>query len=62
MNRDGGEVTVVDIVQLYAGDKENLTLLRRAVQLRALPESWRGHFQRRIEKLDAKPRQSRDDG
>ena len=51
IGRDGNNVTVTDIVRLYSSDKSNLELMRRAVAVSALPESWRDHFQRRIEKL-----------
>jgi hypothetical protein len=32
-------------------EKDNLDMLHRAVQVEALPESWRGYFQLQIEKL-----------
>ena len=51
IGRDENDVTVADITRLYVDDKDNLELLRRAVQVEALPEKWRGPFQRRIEKL-----------
>jgi len=50
-HRDGNNITVADITRLYVGDKNNLELLRRAVQVEALPGKWRGHFQHQIEKL-----------
>ena len=50
-HRDAGNVTVTDIVRLYSTDKYNLDLLRRAVQLEALPPDWREYFRERIEKL-----------
>ena len=50
ISRDPGRVTVSEIVELYAGDREHdLDLLRRAVRLDALPETWRSAFRRRIE-------------
>jgi MOSC domain-containing protein YiiM len=51
IGRDKHGVTVADITRLYVHDKDDVTTLRRAVQVEALPESWREYFQKRIEKL-----------
>jgi MOSC domain-containing protein YiiM len=52
VGRDEHAVTVADITRLYVRDKDDVGTLRRAVQVEALPESWRGYFQKRIEKLE----------
>jgi MOSC domain-containing protein YiiM len=44
-------VRVSDITRLYTRDKHNLGLLRRAVEVEALPESWKSYFHQRIDKL-----------
>jgi MOSC domain-containing protein YiiM len=44
-------VKVSDITQLYTREKHNVPLLRRAIEVEALPESWRGYFRNRLEKL-----------
>jgi MOSC domain-containing protein YiiM len=44
-------VRVSDITRLYIRDKHNLGLLRRAIGVEALPQSWKSYFQQRIEKL-----------
>jgi MOSC domain-containing protein YiiM len=44
-------VRVSDITRLYTREKHNITLLRRATEVEALPESWRSYFQNQIEKL-----------
>jgi MOSC domain-containing protein YiiM len=44
-------VRVSDITQLYTREKHNIGLLRRAIEVEALPESWRSYFQHRLEKL-----------
>jgi MOSC domain-containing protein YiiM len=44
-------VRVSDITRLYTRDKHNLRLLRRAVEVEALPESWKSYFHQRIDKL-----------
>ena len=49
ISRDENNVTVADITRLYVSEKDNLDLLRRAVQIEALPESWRGYFRHQIE-------------
>jgi MOSC domain-containing protein YiiM len=49
--RDPHDVRVSDVTRLYAKDKHNAQLLRRAIEVEALPESWRTYFQDRLEKL-----------
>ena len=44
-------VRVSDITRLYTREKRNLELLRRAVEVEALPESWKSYFHQRINKL-----------
>jgi MOSC domain-containing protein YiiM len=50
---DNGQITVADVVRLYAADEANQDLLRRASELSALPESWREYFRERLWKPDA---------
>ena len=49
--RDAHGVRVSDVTRLYTRGKRNAALLRRAIEVEALPESWRGYFQDRLEKL-----------
>jgi len=42
--RDKNNVTVADITRLYASERDNVQLIRRAIEVEALPESWRGYF------------------
>ncbi len=51
MDRDAHDVRVSDITRLYTGEKHDAELLRRAIGVEALPESWRGYFQDRLERL-----------
>jgi len=44
-------VKVSDITRLYTREKHNVALLRRAAEVETLPESWRGYFRNRLEKL-----------
>jgi MOSC domain-containing protein YiiM len=48
ISRDENRVTVTDIGRLYASEKGNLDLLRRAIQVPALPESWREYFLEKV--------------
>ena len=44
-------VRVSDITRLYTREKQNIRLLRRAIQVEALPESWKSYFHQRLDKL-----------
>jgi len=53
LEKDGSGVRVSDITRLYVRDKGNTALLRRAIEVKALPEGWKTYFQERLEKLSA---------
>jgi len=53
IQRGGIDVTVAEITRLYAVDKHDQEGLKRAVQVEALPESWRQFFERRLESGEA---------
>ncbi len=46
--RDQHRVKVSDIMRLYKQDKYNVGLLRRVVEVEALPEEWRDYFRERL--------------
>jgi len=46
-------VTITDIVNLYRIDSENQELLRRAIELPALPQGWKDYFRKRLWNADA---------
>jgi MOSC domain-containing protein YiiM len=50
VGREQETVSVADIVRLYAFEKDDFATMRAAVDVEALPESWRGHFLYRLEK------------
>jgi MOSC domain-containing protein YiiM len=50
LSRDEHDVTVADIVRLYARDRDDAQLMRRAIEVEALPDSWREYFRERLEK------------
>ncbi|MFZ3374543.1 MAG: 3-alpha domain-containing protein [Chthoniobacterales bacterium] len=44
------EISVADITRLYAFERNDLKPLRRAIEVEALPESWKGYFQHQLDK------------
>jgi len=44
------DISVADITRLYAFERNDVTALRRAIDVEALPESWKGYFQHQLEK------------
>ena len=48
VGRDAHGVTVADIASLYARDRDNDDLLRRAVDVPALPEGWKEYLRKRL--------------
>ena len=51
IEKNQDDVKVSDITRLYTREKHNVALLRRAIEVETLPESWRGYFRDRLEKL-----------
>lgn len=50
LSRDPSDLTITDIVRLFAFEKHDVETMRRAMKVEALPESWRDYFQKQIEK------------
>ena len=50
IGREQQEVSVADITRLYAFEKDDLKTLRRAVEVEALPENWKGYFLHQLDK------------
>ena len=50
VRREQQEISVADITRLYGFEKADLKALRRAIEVEALPESWKGYFRHQIEK------------
>ena len=48
VGRDEHGVTVADIASLYTRNRDNEDLLRRAVDVPALPESWKEYFRKHL--------------
>ncbi len=49
--REANSLTVADINNLYTFEKNDREMLQRAVQLKALPETWRSHFQEQLQRI-----------
>jgi MOSC domain-containing protein YiiM len=45
-------LTVADVTRLYTTEKANIALLRKALSVAALPETWRSYFAHQLEKLE----------
>jgi len=54
VGREQQDISVADITCLYAFEKDNVKALRRAIEVEALPENWKGYFQHQIEKQAAR--------
>lgn len=52
ISRDENNVTVADITRLYVRQSDDLQMLHRAAQVKALPDGWRDYFQQQINKLN----------
>jgi MOSC domain-containing protein YiiM len=50
IGREQQEIRIADITRLYAFEKNDLKALRRAIEVEALPESWKGYFQHQLDK------------
>lgn len=48
MSRGEGAFTVAEVAGLYTAEAPSRDLLRRASELRTLPEGWRNHFRKRL--------------
>jgi MOSC domain-containing protein YiiM len=48
--REQHEISVADITRLYAFEKDDLKSLRRAIEVEALPDNWKGYFQHQLDK------------
>jgi MOSC domain-containing protein YiiM len=55
LGRDPHGFRVTEVARLYARDKDDVEGLRRAVELDALPESWRDYFRKRLSALAPEP-------
>src|SRR5437667_9110429 len=47
------EISVADITRLYGFERDDVKALRRAIEIEALPENWKGYFQHQLDKQTA---------
>ncbi len=50
IGREQKEITVADITRLYSFERDDAKTMRRAIEVEALPESWKGYFRHQLEK------------
>ncbi|MCZ6649563.1 MAG: MOSC domain-containing protein [Acidobacteria bacterium] len=46
-----GGLRVADVTRLYTTERKNKALLRKAISVEVLPDSWRGYFKHQLETL-----------
>lgn len=51
IERDAHNVTIADIARLYAFDRHDVETMKRALEVEALPESWKSTFRVWMEKV-----------
>lgn len=51
IERSTHDIKVSDITRLYAKDRQDVETMRRAIEVKALPESWREFFLEKIARL-----------
>ncbi len=51
IERSKDNLRVSDVTALYTHEKRNVGLLRRAIEVATLPESWKEYFRHRLSKL-----------
>src|SRR5438046_10574634 len=54
VGREQQDISVADITRLYAFEKDDVKARRRAIEVDALPENWKGYFRHQIEKQAAR--------
>jgi MOSC domain-containing protein YiiM len=50
IGREQADISVADITRLYAFERNDAKTLHRAIEVEALPESWKSYFQHQLEK------------
>src|ERR1700730_978775 len=50
IGREQADISVADITRLYAFERDDAKALHRAIEVEALPESWKSYFQHQLDK------------
>ena len=45
-------ISVADVTSLYTTERGNIALLKKAISVTALPDSWSGYFEHQLERLE----------
>ena len=53
LSKHPGGLTVADVTSLYTTERGNIALLKKAISVTALPDSWTGFFEHQLERLEA---------
>ena len=53
LSKHPDELGVADITRLYTTERGNIALLKKAISVTALPDSWSGYFEHQLERLEA---------
>jgi MOSC domain-containing protein YiiM len=48
VGREQADISVADITRLYSFERNDVRALRRAIEVDALPQSWKGYFQHQL--------------
>ena len=51
ISEDVNELKVADVTHLYLDGRDDLKMLELALKVDALPDSWKTHFEKQVEKL-----------
>ncbi len=46
-------LAVADVTNLYTTERDNVELLKKAISVTALPDSWSGYFEHQLERLES---------
>lgn len=52
ITKDPNQVTINDIVRLYAKDREDIKTMQRAAKVGVLPEGWKDYFLEQIKRIE----------
>ncbi len=52
ISQDAAKLKVIEVTQLYSTERDNASLLAKAISVETLPESWRQHFTARLARLN----------
>jgi len=51
LSKHSDELSIADVTSLYSTENTNVALLKKAIDVTVLPDSWTQHFKRQLERL-----------